>query len=49
MAWHEARKNCQEIGATLATVSNSIENNLLGDLIKANIWLGLNDQAEAGE
>ena len=48
MTWDWARKTCIEKNATLVTISSASKNNLVGRLIKTNIWIGLNDRVEAG-
>lgn len=48
MTWDWARKTCLEKNATLVTISSTSKNNLIGRLIKTNIWIGLNDRVEAG-
>lgn len=48
VTWDWARKTCIEKNATLVTISSTSKNNLIGRLIKTNIWIGLNDRVEAG-
>ena len=48
VTWDWALKTCIEKNATLVTISSASKNNLVGNLIKTNIWIGLNDRVEAG-
>ena len=38
-----------DMGGTLARIGGSSENKFVGDLINDDIWIGLNDKAEAGK
>ena len=40
MSWNEARRQCQGLGADLASVTSSITNNFLTTLTQEQAWIG---------
>ena len=49
VTWDRARQKCRENNAKLVKITSSSKNRLIGDMIKTNIWIGLNDRVEAGK
>lgn len=48
VTWDRARQKCRDNNARLVKITSSSKNRLIGDMIKTNIWIGLNDRVEAG-
>lgn len=49
VTWDWARQSCREKNAMLVKIASNSKNRLIGDMIKTNIWIGLNDRVEAGK
>ena len=49
VTWDRARQKCRDNNARLVKIPSSSKNRLIGDMIKTNIWIGLNDRVEAGK
>ena len=49
MSWHDAVQYCRDQGGYLATVGSQEENDFLGELIEADIWIGGTDEGTEGE
>lgn len=48
VTWDWARQSCRDKNAMLVKIASNSKNRLIGDMIKTNIWIGLNDRVEAG-
>ena len=48
LIWSDAKASCKAVGATLLRITSQAENEFVWRMIKYDIWIGLNDIAEAG-
>lgn len=48
LTWNEAKAICKSREATLLRITSLAENEFVRRMIKYDIWIGLNDIAEAG-
>merc|ERR1719233_325266 len=48
MTWEAARDSCNDLGATLTSITDEDEQNFVAGLIGRSSWIGLSDQAEEG-
>ena len=46
--WHDAKAACELNGASLVTINSLKENDYINSITRMDIWIGLNDIAEAG-